>query len=76
MRGLLSLLLVGAALVLCAAAIGVSAILQEQRRRRQFRDRMALVAGAYMRVNPLAVMGRGAAARGRLCSPRSAAARA
>jgi tight adherence protein B len=63
MRGLLSLLLVGAALVLCAAAIGVSAILQEQRRRRQFRDRMALVAGAYMRVNPLAVMGRGAAAR-------------
>ncbi len=38
-RGLLSLLIAGAFLVLCAAAIGVNAILAEQRRRRQFRDR-------------------------------------
>jgi tight adherence protein B len=59
----LSLLIAGAFLVLCAAAIGVNAILAEQRRRRQFRDRVVLVAGAYARVNPLTVMGRGTASR-------------
>jgi tight adherence protein B len=56
-------LLIGATCVLAAAAIGVSAILVEQRNRRRFHERMALVAGAYFRVNPLAIIGRGTARR-------------
>ena len=56
-------LLVGAVCVLGAAALGVSAIMQEQKQRRRFRERLALVAAPYTRVNPLAVMGRSAASR-------------
>jgi tight adherence protein B len=56
-------LLVGAVCVLGAAALGVNAIMQEQKQRRRFRDRLALVAGPHTRVNPLAVMGRSTAVR-------------
>jgi len=54
---------VGGACLLGAAALGVSAIMQEQQQRRRFRDRLSLVASPYMRVNPLSVMGRSAASR-------------
>jgi tight adherence protein B len=56
-------LLVGALFVLAAGALGISAILHEQKERRRFRERVTLVAGAYARVNPLTVMGRSAASR-------------
>jgi tight adherence protein B len=56
-------LLVGAAFLLVAAALGVSAITHEQAERRRFRERIALVAAPYVRVNTLAVMGRSAASR-------------
>ncbi len=56
-------LLVGAALVLGAAALGVSAIVHEQNERRRFHERLALVAAPYARVNPLAAMGRWSASR-------------
>ncbi len=56
-------LLVGGACVLCAVALGVSAILHEQNQRRRFRERLALVAAPYARVNPLNVMGRWSAGR-------------
>lgn len=56
-------LLVGAAFLLCAAALGVSAITHEQAERRRFRERIALVAAPYVRVNALAVMGRSVASR-------------
>jgi tight adherence protein B len=58
-KGLLSLLLVGAACVLGGMALGVSALMREQTRHRQFRERVALVTGGYARVNTLSVMGRG-----------------
>jgi tight adherence protein B len=54
------LLLLGAVCVLGAAGLGASAILHEQKQRRCFRERIALVAAPYARVNALAVMGRGA----------------
>jgi tight adherence protein B len=44
-------------------ALGVSAILQEQKQRRRFNDRLQLVAASYMKVNRLAEMGRTAAGR-------------
>jgi tight adherence protein B len=53
------LLLLGAVCVLGAAGVGASAILHEQKQRRRFRERIALVAAPYVRVNALAVMGRG-----------------
>jgi tight adherence protein B len=56
-------LLVGAVFVLSAIALGVSAILHEQKQRRRFRERLALVAGPYARVNPLSVMGRSTPSR-------------
>jgi tight adherence protein B len=56
-------LLVGAAFLLGAAALGVSAIMSEQRQNRRFRERLVEVASPYTRVNPLAVMGRSAASR-------------
>lgn len=55
--------LVGAVFVLSAVALGVSAILQEQKQRRRFRERLVLVAGPYARVNPLTVMGRSTTSR-------------
>jgi tight adherence protein B len=63
MTPVLPRLLVGAACVLGAVALGINAIMQEQKRRRHFRDRLALVAVPYARVNPLAVMGRAAPLR-------------
>ncbi|MGA3400711.1 MAG: type II secretion system F family protein [Acetobacteraceae bacterium] len=56
-------LVLGAACVLGAAALGVSAIVHEQNQRRRFRERLALVAAPYARVNPLTVMGRWSAGR-------------
>ena len=56
-------LVVGAAFLLAAAALGVSAITHEQAERRRFRERIALVAAPYVRVNALVVMGRSAASR-------------
>jgi tight adherence protein B len=56
-------LLVGGVCVSGGVAIGVSAIMGEQKRRRQFQDRLLQVAGSHMRANPLAVMGRDTAAR-------------
>jgi tight adherence protein B len=53
-------LVVGAAFVLGAAALGTSAILAEQRQRRRFNERLVEVASPYARVNPLTVMGRSA----------------
>jgi len=58
LSSVLPLLLGGAVSVASAMTIGVSAIMREQRRRQRFNERMALVAGSYMRVNPLAVMGK------------------
>jgi tight adherence protein B len=49
----------GAVCVSGAVALGVSAILREQQQRRRFQERLELVASSYVRVNPLAVMGRG-----------------
>jgi tight adherence protein B len=60
---LLSILLLAAVCVLGATAIGVSAIVREQRRGRHVNERIALVTGSYARVNRFAVMGRGSAAR-------------
>lgn len=59
----LMLLLVGAVLVSGGVALGVSAILQEQKQRRRFHDRLQLVAASYMKVNLLEEMGRAAAGR-------------
>lgn len=59
----LVLLLVGAVLVSGGVALGVSAILQEQKQRRRFHDRLQLVAASYMKVNLLEEMGRAAAGR-------------
>ncbi len=56
-------LVVGALLVLGAVAIGVSAILNEQKRRRCFLQRLARVSSAYARANPLTTTVRGAPAR-------------
>ncbi len=56
-------LLVGAGFVSGGIAIGVSAILQEQKQRRRYNDRLRVVASPYLKVNPLAEMGRAAAAR-------------
>jgi tight adherence protein B len=63
MSPILLQLLVGAACVLGAAALGVSAIMQEQKQRRRFRERLVQVAVPHTRVNPLTVMGRSATAR-------------
>jgi tight adherence protein B len=56
-------LLVGAVFVSGGIAIGVSAIMQEQKQRRRFNDRLQLIAAPYMKVNRLAEMGRTAAGR-------------
>ena len=56
-------LLVGAVFVSGGIALGISAILQEQKQRRQFNDRLQLVAASYMKVNLLDEMGRAAAGR-------------
>jgi tight adherence protein B len=55
MSPILPQLLVGAACVAVAAALGVSAIMNEQKQRRRFRDRLAKVAATYNKVNPLSV---------------------
>jgi len=55
---LLLSLLAGGVCVSSAIAIGVSAIMAEQKNRRQFRDRLDLVVASYARSNLLAVMGR------------------
>lgn len=57
------LLLSGAICVLGAGALGVSAILAEQKQRRRFHERLELVSASYVRVNPLVVMGRAAGRR-------------
>ena len=57
MSPVLPMLAIGAACLVCAMGLGVTAIMREQRRRQRFHDRMDLVAGAYVKVNPLAVMG-------------------
>ncbi len=56
-------LLVGAVFVSTGVAIGVSAIMQEQKQRRRFNDRLQLVSASYVKVNRLAEMGRMAAGR-------------
>jgi tight adherence protein B len=56
-------LLVGAGFLLGAAALGVSAILNEQRQNRRFRERLVQAVSPYARVNPLTVMGRSATSR-------------
>jgi tight adherence protein B len=63
MSPILLQLLVGTVFLLGAAALGASAIMHEQKQRRDFRERLVLVASPYMRVNPLTVMGRSAASR-------------
>jgi tight adherence protein B len=62
MSPLLALLL-GAVFLACGIALGVVAILWEQKQRRRFRDRVQLVAASYRRVMPLAEMGRAGAGR-------------
>jgi tight adherence protein B len=57
---LLSMLLAGAACLMCAATIGVSAILREQKRGRCVNERLASVAGSYVRTNKFVAMGQGA----------------
>lgn len=59
----MSMLLLAGVCVMAAMAIGVIAILREQRRGRRVNERMTVVAGSYARVNPFTVMGRGAATR-------------
>jgi tight adherence protein B len=54
---------VGAVFLLGAAALGASAIMNEQKQNRRFRERLVEVASPYARVNLLAVMGRSAASR-------------
>src|ERR1700722_17958542 len=54
-------LLFGGACVLGAAGIGVSAIMNEQKQRRRFHERLALVAAPYIRINPLATTAHGGA---------------
>jgi tight adherence protein B len=56
-------LLVGALFVAGGVALGVSAIMQEQKQRRRFKDRLRLVAVPYLKVNPLDEMGRAGAGR-------------
>src|SRR5665213_981921 len=56
-------LLSGAVCLSGAAALGVSAILGEQKQRRRFNDRLHLVAAPYMRTVPLLEMGRAAPGR-------------
>lgn len=63
MSPLLLQLAAGAAFLLVAAAVGVSAITHEQAERRRFRERIALVAAPYARVNAISVMGRSGASR-------------
>jgi tight adherence protein B len=63
MSPLLLQLLVGASLLLVAASLGVSAILNEQKQRRRFRDRLGSVASTYMRVNQLGDMTRSTPSR-------------
>ena len=59
----LVLLLVGAVFVSGGVAIGVTAILQEQKQQRRLNDRLQLVAAPYLKVNRLEEMGRAAAGR-------------
>ncbi len=58
-------LLVGAVFVIGAISLGVSAIIGEQKQRQRFHDRVGVVAASYVRVNPLAEMGRAQATRSR-----------
>ena len=44
--------------MLAAAGLGTSAIMHEQKQRRRFRARLAMVSASYMRVNPIVEMGR------------------
>jgi tight adherence protein B len=74
MNAVLLELLVGAVCVLGATALGASAIIQEQKARRRFRDRVALVAVPYARVNPLAVMGHNPTVRAAALGPAIASA--
>jgi len=56
-------LLIGALFVMVALALGVSAIMGEQKERRRFHERLEATASLYFRMNPLAVMGRTGPAR-------------
>jgi tight adherence protein B len=56
-------LLVGAVFVSGGIALGVSAILQEQKHRGRFNDRLLLVAAPYLKVNQLVEMGRAGVGR-------------
>jgi tight adherence protein B len=57
-NGFLLLLLAGIICEVVALALGAGALVQQQKQRRRFSARLALVAGPYARVNPLAVVGR------------------
>ena len=63
MNPVLLQLAVAAAFLFVAATLGVSAITHEQAERRRFRERIALVAAPYVRVNATGVMGRSATSR-------------
>ncbi len=60
---LLLSLLAGGICVLSAVAIGVSAIMAEQKRRRRFEERLDHVVASYVRAMPLVEMGRDKAKR-------------
>jgi tight adherence protein B len=62
MRPLISLL-IGAIFVSGGIALGISAIVQEQKKRRRFNGRLQLVAAPYLKVNQLEEMGRAGAGR-------------
>src|SRR5689334_2757644 len=59
----LASLLVGGVCVTGGVAIGISAIIGEQKRRRQFQERLFHVAGSHMRATPIAEMGHDTAAK-------------
>lgn len=56
-------LLVGAVFVSGGVALGISAIMQEQKQRRRFNVRLQLVAGSYTKINRMDEMGHAAAGR-------------
>jgi tight adherence protein B len=62
-RPVLLQLLVGAVLVLIAAALGIGAIRREQKLRWRFRERLALVSAPYAKVIPAGLTGNGETAR-------------
>jgi tight adherence protein B len=74
MSPMLAEMLLGAACLLAAMALGIGAILREQKQRRRFRERLAVVASTYVRVNKREVLGRGSTLRPTSATPMLAAA--